>query len=186
MRRLPWSVFCVSHDSQRRDDSDEMTHGELAAEYVASLYGRLFDLDDVNFQQLQYACRWHTQGGISSDPTIGACWDADRLDLTRVGIVPNPDLMSTEPGKEMAATRSDLWSERELEALLEDARKEILLNSNGWNRMDKLLDYCPMLKPYGLGKRIIRYGQWLKLLGENWTSCDVISPYGRTLKSVLE
>ena len=129
-----------------------MTHGELAAEYVASLYGRLFDLDDVNFQQLQYACRWHTQGGISSDPTIGACWDADRLDLTRVGIVPNPDLMSTEPGKEMAATRSDLWSERELEALLEDARKEILLNSNGWNRMDKLLDYCPMLRTIWLGE----------------------------------
>jgi len=178
-------LFALFHDSQRIDDSNEMTHGELAAEYVASLRGKLFDLDDMSFQQLQYACRWHTHGRISSDPTIGACWDADRLDLTRVGIIPNPDLMSTELGKEMAATRSDLWSEQEVEALLEDVRKQILLNSNSRNRMDKLLDYCPLLKPYGLGKRIIRYGQWLRLLGENWTSCDVISPYGRTLRSVL-
>lgn len=72
-----------------------------------------------------------------------------------------------------------------MEALLEDVRKQILLNSNSRNRMDKLLDYCPLLKPYGLGKRIIRYGQGLKLLGENWTTCDVISPYRRTLRSVL-
>jgi hypothetical protein len=51
--------------------------------------------------------------------------------------------------------------------------------------MDKLLDFCPLLEPYGWGQRIIRYGQWLELLGENWTSCDVISLYRRTLRSVL-
>jgi uncharacterized protein len=178
-------LFAVFHDSQRIDDSDEMTHGELAAEYVASLRGRLFDLDDRSFQQLQYACRWHTHGKVSSDPTIGACWDADRLDLTRVGIIPNPKLMSTEPGKELASAISNLGSEHGTEALLEDVRKHILLNSNSWNRMDKLLDFCPLLEPYGWGQRIIRYGQWLELLGENWTSCDVISLYRRTLRSVL-
>jgi hypothetical protein len=102
-----------------------------------------------------------------------------------VGIIPDPDLMSTEPGKEMASSISEVGNEQEAEALLEDVRKQILLNSNSWNRMDKLLDYCPLLKPYGLGKRIIRYGQWLELLGENWTSCDVISHYRRTLRSVL-
>jgi uncharacterized protein len=140
-------LFAVFHDSQRIDDSDEMTHGELAAEYVASLRGRLFDLDDRSFQQLQYACRWHTHGKVSSDPTIGACWDADRLDLTRVGIIPNPKLMSTEPGKELASAISNLGSEHGTEALLEDVRKHILLNSNSWNRMDKLLDFCPLLEP---------------------------------------
>lgn len=150
-------LFAMLHDSQRIDNGDEMKHGQLAAEYVAKLRGRLFDLDDRRFQQLQFACRWHTHGWVSSDPTIGACWDADRLDLTRVGIIPDPDLMSTEPGKEMASPISAVGSEQEVEALLEDVKKQILLNSNSWNRMDKLLDFCPMLKPYGLGKRRIRY-----------------------------
>jgi uncharacterized protein len=50
---------------------------------------------------------------------IGACWDADRLDLTRVGIIPDPDMMSTEPGKELAAQMNKLRSEQEALALLE-------------------------------------------------------------------
>jgi uncharacterized protein len=69
---------------------------------VETLRGKLFDLDDDKFQLLQYACRWHTHGKLSSDPTVGACWDADRLDLTRVGIVPDPARMSTEAGKRLA------------------------------------------------------------------------------------
>ena len=31
-----------------------------------------------------------------------ACFDADRLDLGRVGITPDPKKMATERGKEMA------------------------------------------------------------------------------------
>ena len=38
----------------------------------------------------------HTDGTISDDPTIGCCWDADRLDLPRVGMQPDPALLSTE------------------------------------------------------------------------------------------
>ena len=34
--------------------------------------------------------------------TIGTCWDADRLDLGRVGIIPSSDFMSTQAGKESA------------------------------------------------------------------------------------
>ena len=36
------------------------------------------------------------------NPTIDACFDADRLDLGRVGITPDPNRMATEKGKEMA------------------------------------------------------------------------------------
>ena len=32
---------------------------------------------------------------MTSDPTVGACWDADRLDLPRVWITPDPALLST-------------------------------------------------------------------------------------------
>jgi hypothetical protein len=33
------------------------------------------------------------------NPTIGCCWDADRLDLSRVGIEPDTELMSTDAGR---------------------------------------------------------------------------------------
>jgi hypothetical protein len=34
---------------------------------------------------LRRACATHTHGITSDDPTIGVCWDADRLDLRRFG-----------------------------------------------------------------------------------------------------
>ena len=66
-------LFAVLHDSQRQNDSFEMQHGELAAQYALKLRGKLFDLDDESFELLQNACKWHTHGKVSPDPTIGAC-----------------------------------------------------------------------------------------------------------------
>ena len=37
------------------------------------------------------------------NPTIDACFDADRLDLGRVGITPDPNKMATAKGKELAS-----------------------------------------------------------------------------------
>ena len=44
-------------------------------------------------------------GGLvySGNATIDVCFDADRLDLGRVGIVPNPKRMATEQGAYYAA-----------------------------------------------------------------------------------
>jgi hypothetical protein len=42
------------------------------------------------------------QKRILSDPTIGTCRDADRLDLWRVHLQPDERYMSTERGKELA------------------------------------------------------------------------------------
>jgi hypothetical protein len=41
----------------------------------------------------------HDRGHVSDVATIGACRDADRLDLTRLGIAPRAELMSTEAGR---------------------------------------------------------------------------------------
>ena len=54
----------------------------------------------AQLELLQHACFEHTNGQVSSDPTVGACWDADRLDLPRVGVTPNPALFSTERAHE--------------------------------------------------------------------------------------
>jgi uncharacterized protein len=95
-------LFAWFHDSRRINDYTDSGHGFRGTEYVASLRGELFDLEDAAFQSLTYACTWHTDKVYSEDITIGTCWDADRLDLARVGVIPSVDFMSTQAGKELA------------------------------------------------------------------------------------
>jgi uncharacterized protein len=45
------------------------------------------------------ACRLHTDGHTEGDPTLQACWDADRLDLGRVGITPKPHRLCTDAAR---------------------------------------------------------------------------------------
>jgi uncharacterized protein len=61
--------------------------------------GRLVHLDDARFELLFEACRLHTDGHTEGDPTLQACWDADRLDLGRVGITPKPHRLCTEAAR---------------------------------------------------------------------------------------
>ena len=49
--------------------------------------------------RLEYGCEFHDSGLTSSDPTIGACWDADRVTLRRVGVEPSAEFMSTALAK---------------------------------------------------------------------------------------
>lgn len=96
-------LFAVFHDSCRVHDDWDNTHGTRAAAFAASLRGRLFDLSDEHFERLHCACTWHTHGKLSDDPTMGTCWDVDRLDLGRIGIEPEIAYMSAELGREIAA-----------------------------------------------------------------------------------
>jgi uncharacterized protein len=50
---------------------------------------------------LYEACRLHTDGLLEGDPTLQACWDADRLDLGRVGIQPRLDLLCTDAARSL-------------------------------------------------------------------------------------
>jgi uncharacterized protein len=62
--------------------------------------------------QLIRAIRHHSGGKVSTDATIQSCWDADRLDLGRVGIVPAAEFLSSE-----GASRIDFayrWSSEDL------------------------------------------------------------------------
>jgi len=65
----------------------------------------MFHLDDARLTVLREACILHDRGKVSADATTGVCWDADRLDLPRVGIAPAPRLMSTAEGKRRAGNR---------------------------------------------------------------------------------
>ena len=59
-------------------------------------------LDVGQVALLAEACRCHTEGKCSADPTIGTCWDADRLDLGRVGKRPDPKFLTTRSARDRA------------------------------------------------------------------------------------
>ena len=101
-------LFALFHDSLRENDDWDEGHGTRGAAFAESLRGTDYELSDDRFELLRYACIWHTDGEHHDDPTIGTCWDADRLDLGRVGIIPDAKFMSTAFGKEIADCGS-IW-----------------------------------------------------------------------------
>ena len=99
-------TFGLLHDTRRLTDSVEPEHGERAAGFAGELRNEdVLRLEDERFALLAEALVYHSHssGLVSSDPTIGTCWDADRLHLPRVSIRPRPDLLSTSPARTDAA-----------------------------------------------------------------------------------
>ncbi len=93
------TLFALFHDSRRVNEYTDFGHGHRGAIYARSLRGKLVHLDDTNFELLFEACRLHTDGLTDGDITLQTCWDADRLDLGRVGIAPEPDLLCTDAAR---------------------------------------------------------------------------------------
>jgi uncharacterized protein len=107
-------LFALFHDSMRLNDGRDPMHGPRGAVLARELRGGVFDLSDDKMDLLAYACEEHTNGGIGQDPSVGVCWDADRLNLWRVGIKPNPMFLSTEAARseERIAWAYDLQREQ--------------------------------------------------------------------------
>ena len=98
-------LFALFHDSRRENENIDNGHGISGTELARSMRGEYFDLPDKSFGTLLEACNLHTDGHPTSDITIATCWDADRLDLPRVGIMPDPDRMGTAPGRRLARSQ---------------------------------------------------------------------------------
>jgi uncharacterized protein len=98
-------LFAYLHDSCREDDGSDVGHGERAAEFAKTLVGSLICLDDDLFQLLYEAIRDHELGMVTGDIVKRTLWDADRLDLGRVGIRPNPKYLCTDYAKRPATIR---------------------------------------------------------------------------------
>lgn len=92
-------LFAVLHDSRRINEATDPDHGPRAAEFARTLRGRLLNLPDHEFGLLHRACAGHTHERTHPDATIRTCWDADRLDLGRVGIAPHPSRLCTEAAR---------------------------------------------------------------------------------------
>ena len=93
-------LFSVLHDSQRLHDGRDRDHGERAAKYVTTHKREFSHLTYHQIDQLAYACEFHSKGLTEADVTIQTCWDADRLDLGRVGIMPHVKYLCTDAAKQ--------------------------------------------------------------------------------------
>ena len=92
-------LFAVFHDACRLNEDHDPKHGSRGADLAFELHGKFFQLDHHNFTALRVACRLHTEGLTDADVTVQTCWDADRLDLGRVGIKPSSRYLCTEEAK---------------------------------------------------------------------------------------
>lgn len=92
-------LFALFHDARRVNEHIDPDHGLRGGELAHALRGSLVHLDDARFELLYEACRLHTDGHTEGDATLLACWDADRLDLGRVGIRPRAELLCTDAAR---------------------------------------------------------------------------------------
>lgn len=95
------ALFALFHDSRRVNEYQDEGHGERGGDFARSLRGTFVHLADDRFELLYEACRLHTNGLTEGDPTLLACWDADRLDLGRVGITPRPERLCTDAARKL-------------------------------------------------------------------------------------
>lgn len=93
-------LFAVFHDACRVTDAIDHGHGARGADLADQLRGRRFDLDDDAMALLLDACRRHTDGELEAPATVRVCWDADRLDLLRCKIQPQPERLATEAARD--------------------------------------------------------------------------------------
>jgi uncharacterized protein len=92
-------LFAFFHDSCRINEHEDEGHGVLGAALAKHLKGKFFDATDHEMDLLSYACEHHSDGMVKGDPTVLTCWDADRLDLWRVGIIPKARYLGTEAAR---------------------------------------------------------------------------------------
>jgi uncharacterized protein len=93
-------LFAFLHDSRRFHDGRDREHGARGADFTLQLNRESLRLDRAGVELLTYAVRHHSDGLIEADVTVQTCWDADRLDLGRKGIVPRPDKLCTEQARD--------------------------------------------------------------------------------------
>lgn len=95
------SYFAYFHDCMRENEYRDKGHGPRAAVFAKKHRDKI-PLNDIQFKQLTEACKGHTDGNRPDCITINTCWDADRLDLLRVGITPDSNRLFNKEAKRIA------------------------------------------------------------------------------------
>lgn len=104
-------LFAALHDTQRHNEYSDPEHGERAALVCGGLFGEgKLPISTQQYLALHLALREHN--GAHPDRfsnVVKACFDADRLNLWRVGKIPDPDLLGTDYAKLSAVVA---WARR--------------------------------------------------------------------------
>ena len=95
-------LFAYFHDACRLNDARDPDHGPRGAALARQFAGEAFLIDPEGLDLLGEACTGHTRGETVAEITVATCWDADRLDLARVGKTPRPDLLCTDAARDQA------------------------------------------------------------------------------------
>lgn len=93
------SHFALFHDCRRRREFSDEDHGRRGADYIDQISDELADLSPAELVLLKQACADHTSQRTTEIPLLAVCWDADRLDLGRVGTRPDIHYLNTEPAR---------------------------------------------------------------------------------------
>jgi uncharacterized protein len=115
-------IFAWVHDLARLDDGGGNQHAHDGAYSIDEVVPAVFGiLPAVQLETIRTAVLYHSDGMVAEHAaadglldhldgprdvivrTIGCSWDADRLDLPRVGIQPAPEFMSTAGWREVLA-----------------------------------------------------------------------------------
>jgi len=96
------SLFAYLHDSKVENEYHDPYHGKRAAKFVRELYSKgVLKVFQSQYKKLEFACLHHSDPKkVSDDITVQICWDSDRLDLWRVGVIPDPQYLNTRIGKQ--------------------------------------------------------------------------------------
>lgn len=106
--------FAFFHDNQRRNDGFDPDHGRRASQVIRTKFDGKLHLTSEEIELLCDACDRHNDGLTDAEITVQTCWDADRLDLMRAGIQPNPQYLCTSEARRdeviiWAVARSLMW-----------------------------------------------------------------------------
>jgi uncharacterized protein len=93
-------LFALFHDSRRLTENADPEHGPRGADFAKQLHGSLFTLDQKKLELLLAACRLHTAAPTHAHVTVQTCFDADRLDLARIGKIVDPHYLCTPIAKD--------------------------------------------------------------------------------------
>ena len=96
-------LFSYLHDSKRESEGHDPEHGRRASLFIKELYNKNVNPLAISLKQLNqlaFACEYHSNSEAKSDDnTVQTCWDADRLDLWRIGTIPDPFFFNTAIAK---------------------------------------------------------------------------------------
>lgn len=101
-----FELFSLLHDSKRKTEYEDIEHGKRSGLFIKELINnRIIQLSNEDKKRLIFACSNHTKPNKNAklylDPVVQICFDADRLDIGRVGIIPEEKYFLTKYAKRL-------------------------------------------------------------------------------------